>query len=148
MAQFNLNEMRYLSYHMHVCINIRHIKNITLPMTYPSPERQLSFFPLFYFFCLMLTTKIEKLLSKAAKSCFPYWITGKNTNILFHERMMLVNHQYSRALHFARLIGLPNLTIFCAQNIAKGQREIERVLLRVYLLSISKWFQSWRTDLV
>ena len=56
--------------------------------------------------------------------------------------------QYSRALHFARFLGLPHLTIFCAQNIAKGQGEIERVFLWAYLLSISKWFQSRGTDLV
>ena len=86
--------------------------------------------------------------SDLVQPSFPYWTTGKKTNILFHERMMLVNHQYSRALHFARFLGLPHLTIFCAQNIAKGQGEIERVFLWAYLLSISKWFQSRGTDLV
>ena len=56
--------------------------------------------------------------------------------------------QYSRALHFARFLGLPHLTIFCAQNIAKGKGGVERVFLWACLLSISKWFQSRRTDLI
>ena len=51
-------------------------------------------------------------------------------------------------LHFARFLGIPHLTIFCAQNIAKGKGGVERVFLWACLLSISKWFQSRRTDLI
>ena len=51
-------------------------------------------------------------------------------------------------LHFAKFLGIPHLTIFCAPYIAKGKGGVEWVFLWACLLSISKWFQSRRTDLI
>ena len=64
--------------------------------------------------CIYSIISIIKKLSRAVwnfsekssdlvQPSFPYWTTGKKTNILFHERMMLVNHSIFKSIVFCKI---------------------------------------------